>query len=414
MHAFGSRAPLRALAGALSVALVALAAVVPPVSADEPAPSDPAEARAFSAPGWLPFRGTRVIGCVTTNCSGGGHSDWAIDIPYVMNEPVYASGSGRVEVTVTDQGGNCDQHFFAFDECPDGKQGNAVLLDHGGGVYTFYGHLSTVLVHPGEMVTDGTVIGGAGNSGWTDPAFVHTHYEEWSGLVWSGGHRVEPRNLKGCKGASAVTYPAAAGGDEWNDLAGFRIQLRHDGGCNPNGPTCISGFIDVLGGHDFCSEITWMVGREITTGFGDGLFHPTRTTTRQGAVAWLYRLAGSPSGPFPNPGFSDVGPTHPFYDEIAWGVDAGIINGYADRTFRGTLPVSRQAFVAFLFRMAGAPEGPFPDPGFSDLAPTDPFFDEIAWGVDEGIVNGYADDRFRGGKDIARQAGAAFLERYAD
>jgi hypothetical protein len=369
----------------------------------------------FREPSWLPFRGSYLIGCVRTNCGGGGHGDWAIDIPMAVNDPVYSTASGQVELAVANQGGNCNQNVVDdLEDCPEGSEGNAVLIDHGGGVYSFYGHLRTVMVHNGEMVSEGTVIGGAGNSGWTDPSFVHLHYEEWQGLLWEGGERTEPRDLKGCHGGTSVTYPGAAGGSEWDDLTGFRVTLRHDGACNPNGPDCTSDFIDVLGGHSFCDEIEWMVDGDITGGFADGLFHPTATATRQASVAWLYRLAGEPGGPFPDPGFTDVPASHPFRDEIAWAVSEGIVAGYPDGTFKGDREVTRQAFVTFLYRLAGEPAPPFPNPGFSDLLETDPFFDEIAWGVDNGIVDGYADGRFKGGADIARQAGAAFLFRFDD
>ncbi|OWY63182.1 hypothetical protein B7486_54470 [cyanobacterium TDX16] len=52
--------------------------------------------------------------------------------------------------------------------------------------------------------------------------------------------------------------------------------------------------------------------------------------------------------------FSDVGPNHPFRDEIGWLTDQGIANGYPDGTFRGGDPVTRQAMAAFLARTSSA------------------------------------------------------------
>jgi len=53
--------------------------------------------------------------------------------------------------------------------------GNLVILDHGFGVTTFYGHLSGFNVTPGQRVTRGDVIGYVGVSGRsTGP---HVHYE---------------------------------------------------------------------------------------------------------------------------------------------------------------------------------------------------------------------------------------------
>ncbi len=45
--------------------------------------------------------------------------------------------------------------------------------------------------------------------------------------------------------------------------------------------------------------------------------------------------------------FSDVGPAHPFYDEIEWGARNDITSGYGDGTFRPQNTVTRQAAMAW-------------------------------------------------------------------
>ena len=52
--------------------------------------------------------------------------------------------------------------------------------------------------------------------------------------------------------------------------------------------------------------------------------------------------------------FSDVPPTNPFHDDIAWLAENGIADGYADGTFHPGDPLSRQAAAAMLRRVAGA------------------------------------------------------------
>ena len=53
--------------------------------------------------------------------------------------------------------------------------GNVVIVDHGGGLSTVYGHLSHLGVRPGQRISRGQTVGASGNSGLsTGP---HLHWE---------------------------------------------------------------------------------------------------------------------------------------------------------------------------------------------------------------------------------------------
>lgn len=95
----------------------------------------------------------------------------AIDISTRSGEPVYATATGRVAAAKR-----------------NGDYGNLVEIEHGFGLVTRYGHLSTFAVRRGETVQRGDLIGHAGATGRATGN--HVHYE-----VWVNGRTVNPLRL---------------------------------------------------------------------------------------------------------------------------------------------------------------------------------------------------------------------------
>ena len=268
------------------------------------------------------------------------------------------------------------------------------------------GSLEAVTPTPGRVA----VAGWASDGDTTGPISVHVYVDgagvgsltanRWRGDVGSHGYAGTFSAPPG--GRNVCTYAINVG-------PGSNTQL----GCRTVWvPDPASPYWDVLSTHPFFADIAWLDASGIAGGYGDGSFRPTNPVSRQAMASFLWRSEGSPGGPFPNPGFWDIGPGHPFALQIAWMSDAELTTGFRDGSFRADTTVSRQATAAFLWRLAGSPRPPWNAPTFRDVPGTSAFHDAIRWAAAEGITTGYGDGTFRPASPVSRQAMAAFLHRW--
>ncbi|MDQ6773719.1 MAG: M23 family metallopeptidase [Candidatus Dormibacteraeota bacterium] len=161
------------LGAVLLLAMVALAAAAgpptPPPSSGLPAP----------APGHLlmPVSGyveSQPFGCTMFALEPyaawcpSRHFHSGVDLAARLGTPVHAAAAGRVQV-ILDPGG----------------YGLHVLLAHGGGLATLYGHMSAVLVGNGAQVSAGQLVGLMGSTGMSTGS--HLHFE-----VRRAGRPVDP------------------------------------------------------------------------------------------------------------------------------------------------------------------------------------------------------------------------------
>jgi len=116
----------------------------------------------------------------------------------------------------------------------------------------------------------------------------------------------------------------------------------------------------------------------------------------------------------PPPGpFSDVPWTSPISRAVDWAADEGIIPGFEDLTFGPTRQASRADAATWLWRLAGAPSGPFPDP-YTDVDDGAPFARPVLWAAAQGVLPGISATRFAPGRLMTRDMLVNTLWRYLD
>jgi murein DD-endopeptidase MepM/ murein hydrolase activator NlpD len=110
----------------------------------------------WPVPGWL----SSAYGNRRDPFSGDASFHPGLDISAGHGQPVVATADGTVTTAAN-----------------SGNYGNLVVIDHGFGLGTRYGHLSRFAVMQGQRVSRGDVIGYVGSTGRSTSS--HLHYEVW-------------------------------------------------------------------------------------------------------------------------------------------------------------------------------------------------------------------------------------------
>ena len=153
------------------------------------------------------------------------------------------------------------------------------------------------------------------------------------------------------------------------------------------------------------------------SGYANGTFEPDRNMTRAEVTTMFARLLTekmTADQTYSNT-FSDVAKSHWAANYIGYMQQFGIINGYADGSFRPDASVTRAEFAAIASRFERLTEG---TKSFSDVPGSHWAAKYINFAATRGWVNGYADGTFRPNNSITRAEVAAvtcrLLERNAD
>lgn len=155
-----------------------------------------------------------------------------------------------------------------------------------------------------------------------------------------------------------------------------------------------ASFPDVADNAWYDEAVKWAVKSGTASGRG-GYFKPDDVCTRAEAVAFLYKLAGSPevSG---TSAFPDAAEGDWFFKPVIWAVEKGITSGYGRKDgaqlFSPNVPCSRAMIVTFISRFAKY-EKTFrePTPGgrlFPDVPENVWYTETVRWAVEYEVTHG--------------------------
>ncbi len=111
--------------------------------------------------------------------------------------------------------------------------------------------------------------------------------------------------------------------------------------------------------------------------------------------------------------FTDVNTGDWFYDDVKHVYENGLMNGVSDTDFAPGATLTRGMLTAILGRAdgvsaaAGATE-------YTDVDETEYYAPYVAWGTENGILNGMGDGTFRPNDPVTREQAAKIIEAYYD
>ena len=112
-------------------------------------------------------------------------------------------------------------------------------------------------------------------------------------------------------------------------------------------------FGDVAKDAYFYTPVQWALEKQITNGTGAAIFSPKETCTRAHIITFLWRSVGAPEPQGQAP-FADVSEGTWYEKATAWAAEQGIVDG---ASFSPNAPCTREMAVSFLWKQAGSPRG---------------------------------------------------------
>lgn len=160
--------------------------------------------------------------------------------------------------------------------------------------------------------------------------------------------------------------------------------------------------------HPFYEEITYLMDKGIVTGYPDGTIRPDRFVTRAEAAVMIGRAKGLSEAKQPTP-FRDVAAGYFASGYIAEAAEAGYLRGYNDGTYRPEQPVSRGDMALIIERVFDLNFIYFHK--IKDVSYLTYYYEAICRLIAANIAIGYPDGTFRPEMEVTRGQFSAFLAR---
>ena len=178
-------------------------------------------------------------------------------------------------------------------------------------------------------------------------------------------------------------------------------------------PTGWNPFIDVKESDWFHDDVKYVWGEGLMLGMSGNIFAPQSSTTRAMVVTILWRIEGEPASAGNSP-FSDVTTDW----AVTWASENGIVEGYGEGLFWPELSITREQRATILYRYADwkgldISAGKYTSPPFEDVSEISGYaILAMRWAYASGLLKGRTESTIVPGDTATRAERAAILHRF--
>jgi len=176
---------------------------------------------------------------------------------------------------------------------------------------------------------------------------------------------------------------------------------------------------DVKDSDWFKTAVDYVTEKGLMAGTGDGEFGPYISTDRGMIVTILWRLEGQPSATAES-SFTDVAQGEYYTDAVAWAAENKIVEGYGNGIFGPKDTITREQMAAILYRYSkfknyDTTQGGMAVREFSDYGKiSDWALESVGWAVNSDLISGVGCSQLDPCGSATRAQVASILMRYCE
>ncbi|MEA5083356.1 MAG: S-layer homology domain-containing protein [Lachnospiraceae bacterium] len=184
-------------------------------------------------------------------------------------------------------------------------------------------------------------------------------------------------------------------------------------------PATTVSYSDVKNSDWFKEAVDYVTENGLMSGVGEGKFGPNISTDRGMIVTILWRLEGQPSATTKS-SFTDVADGEYYAEAVAWAAENKIVEGYGNGLFGPKDTITREQMASILYRYSkfkgyDITQGGMAVREFSDYSNISPWaLESVTWAVNAGLISGVNESQLDPRGKATRAQVASILMRYCE